>query len=121
MMYTAFTCGILYECFIPGGANIFGIGIKSNVGFERDLITSDKKFIMDIHAMKAYMPFKDSPSSTYICMASVEDIGRFIGAALDLPHWPRVLGLYGERISVEEIVETAERLTGLSLSIRSYR
>ena len=48
-----------------------------------------------------------------ICMTSAADVARFVVAALDLPSWPREFRVRGERMTVRDVVATAETIQGM--------
>ena len=106
MEYTVFACGIFYERFAPGGMATLQLGHGTNIAGEGD-------YLMDVRRRTAQIPYRDAPGeAVYICMTSAEDVARFVVAALDLPEWPREFRMFGERMTAEDIVKTAEIMSG---------
>ena len=115
MQHTSFVCGIMYERFSPGGM------IASNVG-RGSGISSEGDYLMSITQRRAQMPYGPTGQPATISMTSVEDIGKFVAAAIGLQQWPAELRMRGERLSVTRVVQIAETIRGeylvfLSLSI----
>ncbi|KAI9830147.1 MAG: hypothetical protein M1819_005824 [Sarea resinae] len=103
---TVFVCGIFYERFGPGGLAAYGIGAGSGCRGEGD-------YIMDIRNRKANIPNHNASGQfVRICMTSVNDVARFVVAALDLPQWPAELRMCGERLSVSDVVQKGQALRG---------
>ncbi|KAI9717678.1 MAG: hypothetical protein M1812_004623 [Candelaria pacifica] len=103
---TSFVCGILYERFQPGGMASSAIGLGCGVSGEGD-------YLMDIRNSKAQIPHYNAAGQVVsICLTSAEDVARFIVTALNLPRWPAELRMCGERMSVYDVVRTAEHIQG---------
>ncbi|KAI9873543.1 MAG: hypothetical protein M1830_000294, partial [Pleopsidium flavum] len=112
MKYTAFTCGVFYERFAPGGMAASAIGLGSGTSGEGE-------YLMDVRSMRAKIPYYNAAGEVvHICMTSAEDVGRFVVAALDLPQWPEELRMCGERMSALDVVRTAEHMRGLIPPLR---
>ena len=62
--------------------------------------------------MRAQIPYDRSGRPAMVCMTAMQDVARFIVAALDLPNWPRELRMRGERMNVSDVVRVAERMRG---------
>lgn len=108
MEYTVFACGVFYERFGPGGMAALQLGHGTNISGEGD-------YLMDIRHRTAQIPYHNSSGQeVHICMTSVEDVARFVVAALDLPEWPNEFRMFGERMTVGEVVKTAEIMCGES-------
>ncbi|KAK2758971.1 hypothetical protein FQN54_003069 [Arachnomyces sp. PD_36] len=106
MEYTCFVCGIFYERFAPGGMASLQLGHGTNISGEGD-------YVMDIRKRKAHVPFYSNAGQVVrTCMTSAEDVARFVVAALELPQWPTEFRMRGDRMSVSEIVQVAEAMTG---------
>ncbi|KAL2008273.1 hypothetical protein VTN00DRAFT_8255 [Thermoascus crustaceus] len=108
MEYTVFVCGVFYERFAPGGMAAFQIGHGTYVAGEGD-------YLMDIRKMTAQIPYYNSMGQeVHICMTSVQDVARFVVAALDLPAWPTEFRMRGDRMALDDVVRTAEIMRGVS-------
>ena len=104
---TSFVCGILYERFGPNGMAYRGIGNSTG-------ISGEGNYLMDIRNLRAQIPYvMGAEHFPYVCMTSASDLARFVVRALDLPSWPPELRMRGERMTVDEIVRTAEAMKGL--------
>jgi len=113
MRFSVFTCGIFYERFGPGGMAASQIGLQSNIGQEGD-------YIMDFRRMKGQIPYYNTTGQhVYISMTSARDVARFVVTALDFAAWPREFKMRGDRMSVKDLVGTAERLRGESRTFAS--
>ena len=70
--------------------------------------------------MKASVPHYNSAGQVvHVCMTSVQDVARFIVAALDLPEWPTEFRMLGDRMSVLDLVREAETMRGKLLTVSS--
>ncbi|KAI9663628.1 MAG: hypothetical protein M1821_007118 [Bathelium mastoideum] len=106
IQYTIITCGIFYERFQPGGLSAARIGASSGFSGEGD-------YILNIRHMTAQVPVYDRNSQyTSICMTSARDVARYVVRALDLPQWPPELSVYGERMTVYDLVTLVSNLRG---------
>ncbi|KAK5135869.1 hypothetical protein LTR08_004518 [Meristemomyces frigidus] len=104
---TTFVCGILYERFQPGGLQQSLIGLTSSLAREGD-------YIMNCRTMAAQVPYYDAnnvPNVT-ICLTAAEDVGRFVAKAIDMPRWPEVLTMYGQRVAVRDLVQLVQQFRG---------
>ncbi|KAI4149714.1 MAG: hypothetical protein LQ340_004487 [Diploschistes diacapsis] len=103
MSFTLISCGILYERFAPGGLADFNTGNVSGANGEGD-------YLMNVRTMRAQIPHDSSQRPAMICMTAMDDVAKFIVAALDLPQWPTELRVCGQRMNVSDVVRVAERL-----------
>lgn len=73
---------------------------------------------MDIENSTAEIVARTSASGRdipiYISMVSVDDVGRFVAAAveLDVASWPGELRMSGDRRSIAEVLQWAEAIKG---------
>ncbi|KAI9781261.1 MAG: hypothetical protein M1835_004334 [Candelina submexicana] len=103
---TSFVCGILYERFHPGGMASLAIGLGCGVSEEGD-------YLMDFRNSRAQIPHYNAAGQIVsICLTSARDVARFVVTALNLPRWPAELRMCGERMSVYDVVRTAEHIQG---------
>ncbi|KAK1819941.1 hypothetical protein LTR12_005663 [Friedmanniomyces endolithicus] len=104
---TTFICGILYERFQPNGIRHAGIGAIPGLGNEGD-------YIMNCRTMSAQVPAYDANdvSNVSICMTAAQDVAKFVTKALDMPQWPPVLVMCGQRIAVKDLVLRVQELRG---------
>ena len=107
MSFTLIHCGILYERFAPNGLRGMNMGHVSGNNGEAD-------FLMDIRSMRAQIPHDITSRPAMVCMTSLQDVAKFIVAALDLPQWPSEFRMRGERLSVSDVVRIAERFRGMT-------
>lgn len=106
MKYTVFTCGILMETFHPSGLGHFNMGAGMGVANPGD-------YILNINTATATYTHRDASNHrVYISLTSAYDLARFIVAALALrpSHWPTEFTLRGDRLSIEELVNTCSHL-----------
>jgi hypothetical protein len=107
MQYCVFVCGIFYERFAPGGMITSNIGRGSGISGEGD-------YIMNVRRMKAQIPYASDNRPALVCITSVQDVGRFVAAAIGIPQWPMELRMCGERVDFSRLVRMAELLRGIS-------
>jgi hypothetical protein len=93
MQYTTIICGLLYERFGPGGLRSVNMGNVQGANAEGDLFINRQ-------GTKADVPLDSSGKPAMVCMTSMDDVARFIVAALAIPNWPREFRVQGERLSV---------------------
>lgn len=105
MQYCVFACGIFYERFSPGGMIASNIGRGSGISGEGD-------YVMNTRQMKALIPYAAESEPATICATSVQDVGRFVAAAIGLPQWPTELRMCGERMNVSDLVRVGEIMRG---------
>lgn len=110
MASTVFSCGVFYERFARGGLGALGIGASSNVFYQGS-------YLMDIEAGTAEVVEQHSDGRPVsIAMTSINDVARYLVAALDLDidTWPDELRISGDRLTVQQIVQWAESIKGTS-------
>lgn len=108
MPFTVFSCGVFYERFARGGLGSLGIGAGSNVYYQGT-------YLMDV-GMGTAKVVENTASGRpiQVSMISVQDVGRFVVAALDLrvQNWPEEFTMQGDRRTVTEILRWAESVKG---------
>ncbi|KAG9242900.1 isoflavone reductase family protein-like protein [Calycina marina] len=108
MRFTVFTCGVLYERFSPNG--LFSVGVGDSTG-----ATYQGSYLMDVGNGTAEIVDRTSTGQLiYISMTALDDVGRFVAAAvdLDLQSWPNELRMAGERLTITDVVHCAETVRG---------
>lgn len=108
MRFTIFTCGVFYERFAPNGLYSAGIGDSTGATYQG-------AYLMDIGTNTAEIVERNSAGRPiYISMISLNDVGRFVAAAVDinLQTWPNELRMTGERRTVSEVLQWAEAVKG---------
>lgn len=108
MSFTVFSCGVFYERFARGGLAALGIGVNSHVARQGS-------YLMDVEASTAEVVERNtSGQEIYLCLTSVDDVARFLVAALDidLQTWPVEFRICGDRRTVSEVVRWAEIMKG---------
>lgn len=105
MQYCVFVCGIFYERFAPGGMIASKLGRGSGISGEGD-------YVMNVRRMKAQIPHGPNGRPAPVCITSVQDVGRFVAAAVGISPWPTELRMCGERTDFSTLVRTAELMRG---------
>jgi hypothetical protein len=108
MKSTVFSCGVFYERFARGGLASMGIGESTGVYYQGS-------YLMDIERGTAEIVERNSSGhSIYVSMISVNDVGRFLAAAIELGirDWPVEFRMAGDRRTVSEILNWAEAVRG---------
>ncbi|OAK95527.1 hypothetical protein IQ06DRAFT_320286 [Phaeosphaeriaceae sp. SRC1lsM3a] len=94
-----FVCGILYERFSVNGMLSQHMGASTGYGNEGDYIANPRN-------MTAYVPTFDAARNlACVCLTSAYDVAQFVVRALDMPVWEREMSMYGERMTVNDLVE----------------
>ncbi|KAK2796001.1 hypothetical protein FQN51_009546 [Onygenales sp. PD_10] len=110
MQYAVFACGIFYERFAPGGMAAFQLGNGTYISGEGD-------YLMNVRMMTADIPYFNAAGGTVrVCLTSAQDVARYVVAALDLPHWTTEFRIYGDRMALSDIVQTAEIIRGVQFN-----
>ncbi|KAF1965976.1 NAD(P)-binding protein [Bimuria novae-zelandiae CBS 107.79] len=103
---TVFVCGIFYERFSVNGMVSLRIGVNTGYGNEGD-------YMADPRNMTAVAPVYDSSQNlSVLCLTSVYDVARFVIRALDMSSWPAEMSMCGERMTVQNLIETMQSCRG---------
>lgn len=103
---TVFVCGVFYERFSVNGMVSLRIGVNTGYGNEGD-------YIADPRNMTAVAPVYDSSRNlSKLCLTSVYDVARFVVRALDMPTWPAEMSMCGEKMTVQNVIETIQSCRG---------
>ncbi|KAL6708615.1 hypothetical protein ACN47E_002596 [Coniothyrium glycines] len=96
---TIFICGILYERFSVNGMLSHRIGTSTGCGNEGD-------YIANARYMTSMAPVYDTQQNlSCLCLTSAYDVAQFVVRALDMPIWAPEMSMYGERMTVNSLVE----------------
>ncbi|KIN05774.1 hypothetical protein OIDMADRAFT_114058 [Oidiodendron maius Zn] len=112
MKSTVFSCGVFYERFTRGGLASMGIGESTGVYYQGS-------YLMDIEQGTAEIVERNTSGHLiYVSMISVNDVGRFLAAAIELGirDWPNEFRMAGDRRTVSEILSWAEAVRGAQFS-----
>jgi uncharacterized protein YbjT (DUF2867 family) len=74
-------------------------------GLEDDLMLD----FINIEAGHALLPVTSDGQPCRLSLCEINDVGRFVAAALDLENWENEMGMVGSTTTVEEIIWVAER------------
>ncbi|KAF2203217.1 NAD(P)-binding protein [Delitschia confertaspora ATCC 74209] len=111
---TVFVCGIFYERFSVNGLASHRIGV--HLGF-----SNEGDYIVDARNMTAQAPVYDPAGNmATLCMTSAYDVGQFVVKALDLPQWPAELFVCGEKLTVNQLVNTIKQCRGRDFTNVQY-
>ena len=92
MQYTIIISGLLYERLGPGGL------LHVNMGHAQGA-NGEGEFLIDQQQASAVIPLSRYQDPAMVCMTAMDDVAKFIVAALEIPNWPREYRLRGERMS----------------------
>ncbi|KAG6098205.1 hypothetical protein E4U30_008272 [Claviceps sp. LM220 group G6] len=111
MRYTVFACGIFMERFHPQGLGYLDIGFGSGVPHAGDYLLNIKECTAE------YADRNTRGRTVRVCLTSVYDLVRFVGAALELgtQNWPREFTMWGDRMPVRDVVRTYGRVMNVEL------
>ncbi|KAJ3556667.1 hypothetical protein NM688_g1896 [Phlebia brevispora] len=98
--YTTFETGVFMNYLVSG---------TPGVGYLQPL-----KFVIDVENCSAMVP---GDGYKPIVMTRGEDVGTFVAASLDLPRWPEVCRMAGDRKTMKEITTLAEAARGKKFSV----
>lgn len=102
--YTFFENGLFMNYLASG---------KPGIGYLQPL-----KFLWDVENCTARVP---GDGSAYVVLTRGEDVGKFVGASLDLEKWPEVSRMRGDRRTLNEVVKLAETVRGKWVMVCSVR
>ncbi|KAL3422610.1 isoflavone reductase [Phlyctema vagabunda] len=109
---TVFVCGIFYERFARGGLALLDIGSSTQQNYQG-------AYLMDVEYSTAeVVEYHSNGSPVNVCMTSVNDVARFMVAAieLDVSTWPAEFRMQGDRLSVSTVLQSAEAIKGAMFS-----
>ena len=101
--------GLEYTRFVNGiWMNIWGVGAPRN---ETEALAGygGAPFLLDLKARTAIIP---GDGSQKVAFTNMRDIGTFVAASIDRPHWEPESRIVGDKLSYGEVVTLAERITG---------
>lgn len=99
IQYTVFVCGILYERFSVNG-------LRSQVMSTNTGWSNEGDFIANPRQMTALAPVWDAAHNlSWLCLTSAYDVAQFVVRAIDMPTWATEMSMYGERMTVNELLE----------------
>jgi hypothetical protein len=107
MKFTIFSCGIFYERFARGGLASLDIGSSTGVYYQGT-------YLMDVEHSTATIVEKSNQQPIFVCLTSVYDLARFLAAALELElqGWPTEFRMYGDRMTLAEVLQWGEYIKG---------
>jgi uncharacterized protein YbjT (DUF2867 family) len=82
-----------------------------------DLSDGSGAFLIGLRNAIAELPQKDDGSWPRITMTSMRDVGRLFVASLDLPHWEEEMSMVGDTVTMGELLEHAEAVTGRNFEV----
>ncbi|KAK4939245.1 hypothetical protein LTR10_020441 [Elasticomyces elasticus] len=71
--------------------------------------------VLDIEHNEAAVP---GDGSAVMAMTFTKDVARFVAGSLDLDKWPKVSLIVASQTTLNELVKTAETVTGSKLDVR---
>lgn len=85
-------------------------------------LSDNSTFIWDVGALKAGIPLNSEGKPPRITLTELGDIGRFVSAAAELEFgsWKEHMGMAGDVLGVDEVVEIIEKVRGKKVEV-SYR
>ena len=97
--YTQFTCGIFMNYLATG---------TPKEGTEALSGLRPWNFVINTKAGTADLP---GDGNTKLTFTRLQDVGKFVAAALDLDKWEEEMGMVGETMSYNEVVSAIEKVT----------
>jgi hypothetical protein len=96
---TVFVCGVFYERFQPGGLTQARTNLLPG-------LNDEGSYIMNCTDMSAsFLAMPSGTGEVTICMTALQDVGRFVTKALDLPQWPKELRICGQRTTIGALLQ----------------
>jgi len=65
----------------------------------------------------AELPVKDDGEWPQFTTTQLRDVGRFVAASLDLPEWQEDMSIAGSTLTMGELLEAAEKITGKKIKV----
>jgi len=73
-----------------------------------------RKFWIDVENCVATIP---GDGNEKLIVTAVEDVGEFVASAIDVKSWPQEIGIGGSLVSLNEVLQIAERARGKPFSV----
>ena len=107
MEYTQFTCGLFM--------NYLGTGTPKG---ETEMLSGLRpwNFVIDNKAGTADLPGDGNSKLTF---TRLQDVGKFVAAALDLDRWEDEMGMVGSTMSYNEVIDAIEKVTTRKMLVKS--
>ena len=106
MECTQFTCGIFM--------NYLGTGTPKE-GTEALSGLRPWNFVINTNAGTADLP---GDGNTKLTFTRLQDVGKFVAAALDLDKWEEEMGMVGDSMSYNEVVSAIEKVTKRKMLVK---
>ena len=96
--------------------NYLALGTEREKELSQGLI--DWPIIWDVGKRRAELPIRDDGRFPRITLTEIEDIGKFVAAACELPlgRWEKTMGMVGQTIGVDEVLNILEESSGCKWS-----
>lgn len=107
MEYTQFTCGIFM--------NYLGTGTPKG---ETEVLSGLRpwNFVINTKAGTADLPGDGNSKLTF---TRLQDVGKFVAAALDLDRWEDEMGMVGSTMSYSEVIDAIEKVTNRKMLVKN--
>lgn len=107
MEYTQFTCGLFM--------NYLGTGTPKG---KTEMLSGLRpwNFVIDNKAGTADLPGDGNSKLTF---TRLQDVGKFVAAALDLDRWEDEMGMVGSTMSYNEVIDAIEKVTKRKMLVKS--
>ncbi|GAD95780.1 hypothetical protein MYCGRDRAFT_108162 [Paecilomyces variotii No. 5] len=107
--------GLEYTRFVNGlWMNVWGPGCPRDEEEALGAYKGRPPFCIDVRAGTALIP---GDGSQRMVVTRTQDVGRFVAAALELPHWEAESRIAGDRLTFTEVVELVKEICGKDLHI----
>ncbi|KAG7115873.1 Oxidoreductase BOA1 like protein [Verticillium longisporum] len=92
-------------------------------GVQRQGPLADKSgaYLLGMKNGIAELPIKEDGTWPRISFTSARDVGRFVAASLDLPQWEEEMGMAGDTVTMGELLESAEAVTGKKFKVTALK
>ncbi|KAH7357960.1 hypothetical protein B0T11DRAFT_98220 [Plectosphaerella cucumerina] len=74
-------------------------------------------FLLGLKNGIAELPVRDDGEWPRITLTTSRDVGKFVAASLDLPKWELEMGMSGDTVTMGELLEAAETITGKKFQV----
>jgi uncharacterized protein YbjT (DUF2867 family) len=106
--------GMEHTRFVVGfWMNVWGVGALND---EPDALAGYKSVPFILNIRDGVITFPGNGDQK-IVFTTMQDIGAFVAASLDLPKWDPISRIAGDRISGNELVDLVQRVTGRALKV----
>ncbi|KAH6675230.1 hypothetical protein F5X68DRAFT_224321 [Plectosphaerella plurivora] len=81
------------------------------------LVDGSGAYLLGLKNGIAELPVRDDGEWPRITLTTSRDVGKFVAASLDLPRWELEMGMSGDTLTMGELLDAAEAITGKKFQV----